>query len=177
MKSLTDEQLMEIYQRNKDGQEQIALDYLYNRYAKKMLNYFYFTLHNDYDKAQDFVHDLFIKIIEDRQKFDKNQFFKPWIYRVASNMCKNEFRSNKVLQKYKDHINSTSELITLNNETEKTLRKCINKISQEHRSLIVLRYKLKFTVKEIAEIYECPEGTIKSRLFYAIKELSKLYKL
>lgn len=176
MKSLTDEQLMEIYQRNKDGQGQIALDYLYNRYAKKILNYFYFTLHNDYDKAQDFVHDLFIKIIEDRQKFDKNQFFKPWVYRVASNMCKNEFRSNKVIQKYKDHINSTSELITLNNETKRALRKCINDLSQEHRSLIVLRFKLKLTVKEIAEIYECPEGTIKSRLFYATKELSKLYK-
>jgi len=35
---------------------------------------------------------------------------------------------------------------------------------------------MKLTVKEIAEIYECPEGTIKSRLFYATQELSKLYK-
>jgi RNA polymerase sigma-70 factor (ECF subfamily) len=91
-------------------------------------------------------------------------------------MCKNEFRNNKVIQKYKNHILSTSKHIIVNNETEKALRKCINELSQEHRFLIVLKFKLKLTVKEIAEIYECPEGTIKSRLFYATKELSKIYK-
>jgi RNA polymerase sigma-70 factor (ECF subfamily) len=92
-------------------------------------------------------------------------------------MCKNEFRDNKVIQKYNDHVISTTEPLVLIDETEKTLRKCINNLSQEQRSLIVLRFKMKLTVKEIAEIYECPEGTIKSRLFYAIQELSKLYKI
>ncbi|MEA3451458.1 MAG: sigma factor-like helix-turn-helix DNA-binding protein, partial [Bacteroidota bacterium] len=47
---------------------------------------------------------------------------------------------------------------------------------QEKRSLIVLRFKLNLSIKEIANIYECPEGTIKSRLFKATKELSRLYK-
>lgn len=176
MQSFTDEQLMNIYQKNKDGQGRIALDCLYNRYAKKLLNFFYFTLHNDYDKAQDFVHDLFVRVIEKHQRFDCNQLFKSWVYRIASNMCKNEFRSHTVIQKYRNHIISVSEPVTSNVETENILRTCINELSQEQRSLIVLRFKLKLSVKEIAEIYECPEGTIKSRLFYVIKELSKLYK-
>jgi RNA polymerase sigma-70 factor (ECF subfamily) len=177
MQSFTDEQLIDIYQSNKDGQGEAALDHLYKRYAKRMLNFFYFTLHNDYPKAQDFLQDLFIKIIENHQRFDKNQRFQAWIYRIASNMCKNEFRSNKVIQKFKNYITITSEHVILNDESEKLLRKCINALSQEHRSLIVLRFKLKLSVKEIADIYECPEGTVKSRLFYATKELSKLYKI
>jgi RNA polymerase sigma-70 factor, ECF subfamily len=177
MQHLTDEQLIVIYQSNKNGQGQIALGCLYDRYAKKMLNFFYFTLHNDYNKAQDFVHDLFLKIIEKPGMFNNNQTFKPWIYRVASNMCKNEFRNIKVIQKYNDHIISTTEPVISNDETEIAVRKCISDLNIEQRSLIVLRFKLKLTVKEIAQIYECPEGTIKSRLFYATKELSKLYKI
>lgn len=177
MQSFTDEQLIEIYQSNTNGQGSIALNHLYNRYARPMMNFFYFTLHNDYPKAQDFLHDLFIKIIENHQRFNKNQNFQAWIYRIASNMCKNEFRSNNVIQKFKDYTAKTSEQTIIINEPERTLRESINKLNQEQRSLIVLRFKLKLTIKEIADIYECPEGTVKSRLFYATRELSKLYKI
>jgi RNA polymerase sigma-70 factor (ECF subfamily) len=176
MQHLTDEQLIEIYQKDKGDQGQAAFGHLYNRYAKLMLNYFYFSLHNDHNKAQDMVHDLFLKILEKHHTFDNEQFFKPWLYRIATNMYNNEFRKNSVIKKYQDHIKSSSEIIALNLETERDLRKCISDLNTEHRSLIVLRFKLKLSIKEIALIYECPEGTIKSRLFYATKELSKLFK-
>jgi RNA polymerase sigma-70 factor (ECF subfamily) len=81
-----------------------------------------------------------------------------------------------VIQKYADHVIYTSEHFISDNETENMLRICINKLSQEKRSLIILRFKLKLSIKEIGEIYECTEGTIKSRLYYATKELSKFYK-
>jgi RNA polymerase sigma-70 factor (ECF subfamily) len=176
MKHLSDEQLIEIYKRNKDGPGQEAFACLYDRYASPMLNYFYFNLHYDYNKAQDFLHDLFLKIIEKNEQFDNNQFFKSWIYRIASNMCNNEFRSRKVIQKYNDHVISGTEHGVSEIETENDLRRCINSLNHENRSLIVLRFKMKLSVREIAEICQCPEGTIKSRLFYATKELSKLYK-
>ena len=177
MQDLSDEQLIKIYQSNQDGYGQVALGYLYDRYAKLMLNFFYFSLHNDHNKAQDFVHDLFVRIIEKNQSFDNIHLFKTWIYRIASNMCKNEFRSEKVTRKYTDYIQSASEQFILTNETDNTLKKCINELRQDHRSLIVLRFKMKLSIREIAEVHECAEGTIKSRLFYATKELSKLYKM
>ena len=92
-------------------------------------------------------------------------------------MCNNEFRKNNIIRKYQDHIKSSSEIVTLNPETGRDLRNCINDLNTEQRSLIVLRFKLKLSIKEIAQIYECPEGTIKSRLFHATKELSKLFKI
>jgi RNA polymerase sigma-70 factor, ECF subfamily len=176
MQHLTDEQLIEIYQSNKGVQGLEAFGHLYNRYAKLMLNFFYFSLNNDHNKAQDFVHDLFLKILEKHHTFNNDQFFKPWIYRIAANMCNSDIRKNIVIRKYHDHIKSSSEIITLNPETERDLRKCMTDLNTEQRSLIVLRFKLKLSIKEIAQIYECPEGTIKSRLFYATKELSKLFK-
>jgi RNA polymerase sigma-70 factor (ECF subfamily) len=176
MESFTDEQLISIYQNSKDATAQVAFGLLYERYAKQLLNFFYFSLHNDREKAQDFLHDLFIKIIEKNHTFNSTRPLKPWIYRIASNMCKNEYRSEKVVKKYNIHVMATSEPAEYQDENENILRQCINKLNQEQRSLILMRFKLKLKIKEIAEIYECAEGTIKSRLFYATRELSKFYK-
>jgi RNA polymerase sigma-70 factor, ECF subfamily len=176
MQSFSDEQLMRIYQDEKDSQQQVAFDCLYHRYAKAILQFFYFSLNNDYAKAQDFLHDLFVKIIEKPGSFDSKQNFKAWIYRIASNMCKNEYRRSAINQKYYSHLENTAVNIVLESETEKKLHACICQLSQEYRSLITLRFKMNLTIKEMAGIYECPEGTIKSRLFYATKELTKLYK-
>ncbi len=175
MNSLTDEQLMEFFQSNKDGQGDIAFDHLYNRYAKRMVNFFYYALNNDYYKAQDFLHDLFLKVIENKAKFDNNQKFQPWIYRIASNMCKNEFRKNIINQKYRSHLMHNGELIESDEKINDELKITINALEPEQRNLIILRFKFNLTVKEIANIFECAEGTIKSRLFYAIKDLSKIY--
>ena len=177
MQHLSDEQLIEIFKSNKGNKGQIAFNNLYNRYAKLMLNFFYFSLDNDYNKAQDLVQDLFVKILEKHHTFNNTQFFKAWIYRIASNMCTDEFRRNIVIKKYHDQVKSSSEDVTLDSETERDLRRCISNLKSEQRSLIIMRFKLKLSIKEIAHIYECPEGTIKSRLFFAVKELSKLFKI
>jgi RNA polymerase sigma-70 factor, ECF subfamily len=176
MQSFTDEKLMDIYINDKGSQRQIAFDFLYQRYAKVILQFFYFALKNDYAKAQDFLHDLFVKIIEKPDSFDSNQNFKAWIYRIASNMCKNEYRRSATNQKYYAHLMTTYGKTDLKDDIERKLHACICQLSQEHRSLITLRFKMNLTVKEMAGIFECPEGTIKSRLFYATKELTKLYK-
>lgn len=175
MHSLSDEQLMEIFCNNKDDQGQIAFDHLYNRYFQKMLTFFFFTLNNDYEKARDMVQDLFLKVINHHLKFSSERFFKPWLYRIASNMCKNEFRSFSVEKKYIHYAKTSIETSEFTDGKAKAISESIRQLKQEHRALIVLRFKLKLSVKEIAEIFECPEGTIKSRLFYATQELSKIY--
>jgi RNA polymerase sigma-70 factor (ECF subfamily) len=177
MESLTDEQLMELFRLDKDGQSAIAFDHLYNRYAKRMVNYFYYSLWKDYDKAQDFLHDLFLKIIQSKDNFDKNNSFQAWIYRIASNLCKNEFRSSEISEKYQTHVLNTTSIAVNEQKRNNELQRYINALKPEQRSLIILRFKFNLSIREIADIYECPEGTIKSRLFSATKDLSTKYKM
>lgn len=176
MEKLSDETLMEIIGNQKDSRGMCALDYLYKRYSKPMHNFFYFTLNNDTARAEDFLHDLFLKILEKSKSFDSAQCFKPWIYRVATNMCMNHFRTHQVVQKYKQHIISNTSEISEATNSVAFIKSAISNLESDHRSLIVLRFKMNLTIKEMALIYECPEGTIKSRLFYATKELSKQIK-
>jgi RNA polymerase sigma-70 factor, ECF subfamily len=176
MQSFSDENLIEIYRTAKGNQKHQAFDCLYNRHTNSLRNYFFFALGRDHEKAKDFAHDLFIKILESPEKFDSKKLFKPWIYKIASNMCKNEFRKQEVIERYNYHIRNSSLTYDHIKENENILREGIRSLKHEQRSLIVLRLKIELSVKEIAEIYNCPEGTIKSRLFYATNELSNYCK-
>jgi RNA polymerase sigma-70 factor (ECF subfamily) len=175
MQGYSDEELIEIYRTRNDDQRRKAFDCLYLRHTDSLINYFFFALGRDKEKARDFAHDLFIKILESPHKFNSSQLFKPWIFRIASNMCKNEYRKLKVVSKYVAHLQRYAPEYEELNEKEFRLHECIKSLPQEQRSIIVLRFKIKLTIKEIAEIYQCPEGTVKSKLFYATKELSKHY--
>ena len=84
---LTDEQLMLQFSGGQKG----AFDELYKRYASLMLSYFNRMLWRDREKAEDFMHDLFAKIIKDPSSFDATKNFKTWFYSVANNMCKTRF--------------------------------------------------------------------------------------
>jgi RNA polymerase sigma-70 factor (ECF subfamily) len=176
MQTFTDEQLIEVIKGTNGNRRKKAFDYLYLRYHKPITNYFYFALQKDHEKAKDFFHDLFLKLIETPEKFDTNRQFKPWIFRIAENMCHNDYRRTEVENKYHEYVLHSVHNHTQLTDIELSLAKCIKKLHREQRSLIILRFKINLSIKEIAEIFECPEGTIKSRLFYATKELSKLYR-
>jgi len=78
-------------QRVHEGNEH-ALEEIYHRYASLLLKYFHRMLWREEEKAQDFLHDLFLKIIEQPHRFKTEAKFSTWIYSVANNMCKNEYR-------------------------------------------------------------------------------------
>ena len=83
--------------------KQRAFDELYERYAKKVHYFFWKMLGNDAEKADDFVQDLFLKLIEKPHLFQEEKKFSTWLYAVAGNMCKNEYRKTAVRNEIKDY--------------------------------------------------------------------------
>ncbi|MDR2037835.1 MAG: sigma-70 family RNA polymerase sigma factor, partial [Bacteroidales bacterium] len=75
-RAISDEELMSLF----SGNDQCAFDELYRRYSKALLNFFYRMLYHNREKAEDFLHDLFLKIIEDPDKFDHSKRFNTWFY-------------------------------------------------------------------------------------------------
>ena len=175
MQGYSDEQIIEVYRTTDGKQRRMAFNCLYTRYSEAVCQYFFFALNRDHKKAEDFAHDLFLKILESPDRFDTSQPFSPWLFRVASNMCKNEYRRQDVVSRFSEQEQGSITNYTNLNEKQAKLSESIRRLPREKRSLIVLRLKINLSIKEIAEIYQCPEGTIKSRLFYALKELSKYY--
>jgi len=159
--------------------EQSAFDELYKRYSKPILNYFFRMLNYDRPKAEDLLHDLFLKIIEKPQSFDCSKKFSTWFYTLAGNMIKNEYRKQQIRNDYSGESlienNNTYEINGENmdkNIFQTRLSNEINKLDADSKTMFTLRYMEEMSIKEIAEICDCPEGTVKSRLFYLIKNLS-----
>jgi len=165
LKACSDEELMESV---KVGEE-AAFDELYNRYSKRLLVYFYRMLGRNEEKAQDFLQDFFLKIIEKPHLFSSKNRFSSWVFTVASNMCKNEYRRLKVRnqvvnEKDLDFFSHPGENNFLEknfaeSEFEKVLFKELTKLDQLKQSTFLLRFQ---------EIFPLEKSV---RFWNAVKEL------
>jgi len=159
--------------------EQSAFDELYSRYSKPLLNFLFRMLHRDREKAEDMLHDLFLKIIEKPESFDNSKKFSTWFYTLASNMIKNEYRKQQIRNEFiSNSIIGEFNGFDFNGERidkdifADRLATELNNVDIDTKTIFNLRFIEEMTIKEIAEIFDCPEGTIKSRLFYLTKKLS-----
>ena len=174
---MTDESLMIAVSKG----DQRAFDEIYQRYSSPLLGYFIRMLWKDREKAEDFVHDIFAKIIRKPELFDPKRSFKTWVYSVANNMCKNEYKKQEVRKNtsngldetyvVKDHnANVLSEVS--DNQFRYEFEKSLEGLDGKHSEVFKLRHLEGLSIKEIAEILEISDGTVKSRLFYATKYLA-----
>ncbi len=175
--SLSDEELLKLVCKSDNK----AFEELYKRYSNKLQFFFFRILKKDKEKARDFMHDLFVKVIEKARMFDTSKTFSTWLYTMALNMCKNELKKEITSNKYNEQITKEDFILNNNNLLEeidlpyykKQLDKALEELDESKRVAFILRYQEELSVKEIAEILNCPEGTVKSRIFYAIELLSK----
>jgi RNA polymerase sigma-70 factor (ECF subfamily) len=184
-RKLSDEKLMEFIQRGDTS----AFDELYHRYSQRLLLYFFRELGGDEQKAQDFLQDAFLKIVEKPGLFDPERKFSTWIFTVAYNICKNEYRrlgtrsvvdSSANMDEISQDFNSDYHQVERNID-QKTFKSALmeelQKFDDGHRSAFLLRYQQNFSIKEISEILGCSEGTVKSRLFYTTQKLANKLKV
>ena len=168
----------------REGKER-AFDELYGRYSKRLLYYFYKMLGRDEAKAQDFLQDVFLKIIEKQHLYNPGYSFETWIFSMAHNLCKNEYRraeaQNSIFSKAETcHIADESVAFTELYDTvlfEKLLQEELDEMDTGQRTAFVLRYRENLSIEQISQILDCPAGTIKSRLFYAKKRLAGKLKV
>ena len=138
-----------------------AFDELYKRYNRRLLYYFYRMLGNNQDLAQDFMQDIFFKLIDKPRLFNTEKKFSTWIFSIAYNMCKNEYRSKEVRKilvksenpdafcEHNAEVKDHEQLIT-----EVFLE--LESFDDNHRTAFLLKYREGFTIEEISETLELP---------------------
>ena len=173
----SDEKLMHLFQQG----QTTAFEVIYKRYSKSILNYFYRMFNGDTEHAQDFLQELFFKIVDKKRTYNPNQRFSSWMYSIAANMCKNEYRRihNKkaAYEKLPDQLDNVAHDLAENKLHDKmvadTIWNELADINDLQKSVFILRFQNGYSLKEIAQIMGCSEGTVKSRLFYTVKKISK----
>ena len=173
IRSFSDEALMQLLSTRRRNE---ALTEIHARYSKKVLGFFLRMTKGNEEKSQDLVQDLFLRILEKQHLFDPTKRFYTWMFAIASNMVKNTYRQkihegieqgNKAFDFHYDYSDNRLDREVF----QRSLKEAIEKLEEHHRLAFVLRYMEELSVKEIAEILKLPEGTVKSRLFYATKKI------
>ena len=98
-------------------------------------------------------------------------------------MCKNEYRHHEVKERHAVGVKDAyiSRVSYAKPDIDKkdfkiSLDEKLNALDHPQRSTFIMRYKQGLSIKEIADVMECSEGTVKSRLFYTAKKLAKELK-
>ena len=138
-----------------------------------------------YDKAEafDIVQDTFVALHKNFKTLDHNLSLRPWLYKVAKNLCLDYLKKRKALnfsQMDEDEIaNIPSEDLSLDELAdsgllEARLKEIFSELPLPAREIAFLKYFEDFTFKQIAEHLDIGENTVKSH-FYRAK--SKIYHL
>ncbi len=160
-------------------------------HQKKVFNIAYRMLGNLED-ANDVAQEALVKAYRGIENFKGKSSFSTWLYAIVNNACIDFIRKNrKVNMIYLDCEYETEEgtyKIQLNNnedtpeqlfekkEVQKLVHESINELGYNHRKVIILRDMEQFSYKEIAEILDCSEGTVKSRISRARTNLKTIIK-
>lgn len=158
-----------------------AFNELYGRYDKKLHYFMLKILQYDAEKASDFLHDIFVQIIERPERFDTTKKFSTWVYTLAKNMCLNELRNIANRARLINDAGKRQETMLLPAYAAKIdaslfakeIDKIYTELSEKEQLIITLRFQQELSIKEIAEIMDCPEGTVKSGIYYLLKRISK----
>jgi len=174
----SDEELMLLYIEG----DRKAFEQIYARYGNYLVNYFNRKLWQDLEKAEDFTQELFGKIIDRPEMFDTSKKFKTWLFTIANNMCKNEYKRVEIRKSTSHEVpegfeaKSTSELADkqLDKQTfAESLQIELDKFKDKHKDVFMLRHFEGLSLKEIAITLEINEGTVKSRLHFITKALAE----
>lgn len=146
-----------------------AFEGLVSVYQKPIFNVAYRIL-NDYEDARDVTQNVFLKVYENLERYDKKYRFFSWIYRIAVNESVN-LRAAKRSQENIDHAkikeSHTPEKALNQRELDESIQSALMSLGIDYRIVIVLRHFNHCSYKDMSEILEIPEKTVKSRLFTA----------
>ena len=176
LSTLTDAELMQRIGRG----EHKAFDTLYYRYSRRLGGFFLRMLAYDTAKAEDMVQELFARVWTHRNEYRSTQPFATWLYTMAYNLCKNEYRHEAVCQAYIEQCQQreepTEELSEAmeRDELRQRLRQVVQSLPTAQHDAFLLHYDEELTIPEVAHIIGCPEGTVKSRLYTALESVKRI---
>ncbi len=130
--------------------------------------------------AEDLTQEIFIKCYEKLEQFNYQASIKTWLYRIASNHCKDYLRSwhyRKLIlnEKILDYIPSSSKDVdaeVISKNEEESLTNAVMELPIKYREVVVLHYYEELPLAEISKITSVNVNTIKTRLKRA-KEILK----
>ena len=168
-----------------------AFDQLILKYRERLYSIIY-NLCSNREDAADLTQETFIKAFSSIKRFKGKASFYTWLYRIAVNSTLTYLKRNRMRHIFSfENINeevSSSEIVealsvkiksekaALMNELQEKLNEALQKLSDKHRTVVVLYEIEGVSHQDISNVMGCSVGTIRSRLHYAKQQLQAYLK-
>ncbi|WP_371423924.1 sigma-70 family RNA polymerase sigma factor [Tardiphaga sp.] len=176
-RATSDEMLLE----NIAGGDRSAMHTLYARHNVRVYR-FVLRMLRDTSAAEDLVSQVFLDVWRTASQFEGRSQVSTWLLSIARFKALTALRQRKYedidqddVMEIADHAD-TPEASLDRSRTSAILRACVAKLSPAHREIVNLVYYHEKSVEEVASMIGIPASTVKTRMFYARKQLADLLK-
>lgn len=161
-----------------------AFEKLVKKYDRQILSLAY-QISGNLQDAEDIYQEVFMRAFTNMKSFNQKSSFFTWLYRIAINCsltyCDKRKRKSHLPLEDKENDFSwqpvddkpTPEKITLDQELKEKIKRGVNALPPMQRTTFILRFYHQLKIKEIAQVTDKAEGTIKNYLFRASRNMQK----
>ena len=173
---MEDEQIMQEVR----GGNVAKLEVLFDRHHRALFRYFV-RLTSDRSWSEDLVQDVFFRILKYRHTYQAGTTFRAWMYQVGRNVWLDQAGRRKgevALPEHAGEIGSDetpADRQVQNKQETALLRKALAALPPEKREVLVMSRFQELKYDEIAAALQCEVGTVKVRVYRALRELGDRY--
>ncbi len=179
---LTDEELVSKIITDKDTE---LFEVLYEKFSKNIYNKCYSFVRNE-EEAKDLTQDIFLKLYLKLPCFEGRSKFSTWVYSFTYNHCVNYVSRNR-FKKYEKRLGDTYDIEnysedkeepnSLHESTRRRLSNALKEMSEDDRSILVLKYQKDLSIKNLENILGIGASAVKMRIKRARERLANSYSL
>lgn len=126
------------------------------------------------NECADAIQESILKAYKSMGGLREPQYFKTWLTKILINECNRILKNNKKIIPIEEYMD---QAYTLDAYEKVEIQEAVSSLEDEFRVVVVLFYFEDMSIKDIAQMLEIPEGTVKSRLSRARERLSKQLKI
>ena len=155
------------------------------RHQNPLLNYIY-RYTGDRAAAEDIAQEVFLRVFKTAKRYRPLSSFKTWLFRIATNLCLNELRDNKIYRSTLDifELNEAGFVALAekrpspireleNRELSSTLKKALKSLPEKQRVALLLHKYSGFSYFDISQIMNCSISAVESLIHRARQSLRK----
>ncbi len=158
-----------------------AFDRFYSEHAAPLLRYLR-SLVRDEMLSEDLVQETMLRVVRSIDRYEERGTFRAWVFRIATNLAMTELRRRRFLRtepikggvlEIPDHDCPGPEADTEASERRRIVEVGLGMLPDEQRAVFLLRAREGMAIDAIAEALCIPPGTVKSRLYHAVRKLGE----
>lgn len=141
--------------------------------------------------AQDLVQDTFVRVMRSLEGYSHRGTFSSWLYRVAVNLCRDHLRKKRlpVVSLHDGYTTVSGRKVAVEElvvdegprpdaaleaqDREELVKRLLDDLSEDQRVVILLKEYQALTFREISEVLDVPENTVKARLYRGLRAMRR----